>query len=90
MLELAGKLTTLNAWLKFNNGDVDALVQLEQAGNEIVVVDDAFIEAAKDKTRAWEDRTVAELGGWFERVLTSQRDFVKRWENASLYRSELK
>ena len=90
MLELAGKLTTLNAWLKFNNGDVDALVKLEEEGNEIVVVDDAFIQAAKDKTRAWEDRTMTELGGWFEKVLASQRAFVKRWENASLYRSELK
>jgi TRAP-type mannitol/chloroaromatic compound transport system substrate-binding protein len=90
LLELAGKLTTLDAWLTFNNGDVDALGKLEEAGNEIVVVDDAFIEAAREKTRAWEDRTVAEQGGWFERVLTSQRDFMKRWEAAPLYRSELK
>lgn len=90
LLELAGKLTTLNAWLKFNNGDVDALAKLEEAGNEIVVVDDSFIQAAKEKTREWEDRTVDELGGWFEEVLTSQREFMKRWANASLYRSELK
>jgi hypothetical protein len=69
---------------------VDALGKLEAEGNEIVVVDDAFIQAADEKTREWEDRTMADLGGWFEKVLTSQREFMKRWENASLYRSELK
>ena len=90
LMLLAGKLTTMETWLRFNNGDVDALRAFIDEGAEIIRVDDSFIAAANEATRAWEDRTAEELGGWFATVLASQRDFVARWETAPLYRSELR
>ena len=90
LMLLAGKLTTMETWLRFNNGDVDALRAFIDEGAEIIRVDDSFIAAANEATRAWEDRTAEELGGWFAQVLESQRDFVARWETAPLYRSELR
>jgi len=90
MLELAGKKTTLEAWLKFNNDDVAALGKLRAEGAEFIVVDQSYIDGARKATREWEDRTAKAEGGWFARVLANQRQFVKRWEPASQYRSEIK
>jgi TRAP-type mannitol/chloroaromatic compound transport system substrate-binding protein len=90
MIELAGKLSLLEVWLYFNNADVEALQKLRDEGAEFVVVDDAFIEAARNETRKWEDETAAAEGGWFAKVLESQRNFMQQWAAAPLYRTELK
>jgi hypothetical protein len=35
---------------------------------------------------AWEDANAAELGGWFAKVLESQRAYQAQWANAHEYR----
>ncbi len=89
-LELAGKVTTLSAWLRYNNTDVEAIGKLKSEGVEFVVVDKSVIAAVHKETRDWANKTAAAEGGWFAKVLESQRVFMKRWEAAPLYRSELK
>jgi hypothetical protein len=76
--------------MKFNNDDTVALGKLKAEGAEFITVEPSYVQAAKQATRAWEDKTSKELGGWFTKVLESQRAFVKQWEVASQYRSELK
>jgi TRAP-type mannitol/chloroaromatic compound transport system substrate-binding protein len=90
LLDAAAKANVLKVWLKFNNDDTVALGKLKAEGAEFIMVEPSYIEAARKATRAWEDKTSKELGGWFTKVLDSQRAFVKQWEVASQYRSELK
>ncbi len=90
LIDTAAKLNVLNVWMKFNNQDTIALRKLKEEGAVFITVDPSYIEAARKATREWEDKTVAAQGGWFKRVLESQRAFVKQWETASEYRSELK
>jgi TRAP-type mannitol/chloroaromatic compound transport system substrate-binding protein len=90
LIKAAAKLTLVDVWFGFNDSDVDALQRFKDDGAEIIIVDDAFIRKAEAATRAWEDETAASEGGWFAKVLASQRSFADRWANASLYRSELR
>ncbi len=90
MLMLAGKLTTLEAFMLFNDGDVEALRKFVDEGNELVVVDEGFRKAKDEATRAWIDKTTKELGGWFAKVVASQQAYYEKWSTASLYRSEIR
>lgn len=90
LIETAAKLNLLNVWMKFNNDDTIALRKLREDGAEFITVDPSYIETARRATREWEDSTAAAEGGWFQKVLDSQRAFMKQWETASEYRSELK
>lgn len=90
MIELAAKITLLEVWMDFNNADVDALAKFREEGAEIIVVDAEFVRRAKEETRRWEDETAETENPWFRRVLESQRQFVERWKNAALYRSEIR
>jgi TRAP-type mannitol/chloroaromatic compound transport system substrate-binding protein len=90
LIEAAAKLTVLKAWMQFNNEDTIALAKLKAEGAEFITVEPSYIDAAKKATREWEDRTAAAEGGWFKKVLDSQRAFVRQWESASQYRSELR
>ncbi len=90
LLDAAAKLTVLKAWMQFNNDDTVALGKLKAEGAEFITVDPSYIAAAREATRAWEDKTSAAEGGWFKKVLDSQRAFVKQWQAATQYRSEIK
>lgn len=90
LLLLAGKMTSLDAFMLFNNLDVDALRVFQEQGNEIVVVSDNYKKVVKEATDAWIDKTIKEEGGWFQKVVESQRKFMKRWETAPLYRTDLR
>ncbi|MBL6927777.1 MAG: TRAP transporter substrate-binding protein DctP [Rhodospirillales bacterium] len=90
LLILAGKMTSLDAFMMFNDGDVEALRTFQKAGNELVIVDDAFKQAKEKATNAWIDKTKKELGGWFAKVVDSQRAYYEKWSTASLYRSEIR
>ncbi|MEM7774091.1 MAG: TRAP transporter substrate-binding protein DctP [Pseudomonadota bacterium] len=90
LIETAAKLNVLDVWMTFNNEDTIALTKLKEEGATFVTVDDSYIAAVKAATRKWEDKTAADEGGWFEKVLKSQRAFVKQWETAGEYRSEIK
>jgi TRAP-type mannitol/chloroaromatic compound transport system substrate-binding protein len=90
LIDAAAKMTVVKAWMQFNNEDTVALAKLKAEGAEFITVEPSYIDAARNATRAWEDKTAAAEGGWFKKVLDSQRAFVKQWETASQYRSELK
>jgi TRAP-type mannitol/chloroaromatic compound transport system substrate-binding protein len=90
LIEAAAKMTLVQVWMKFNNDDTVALGKLKAEGAEFITVDASYIEAARKATREWEDKQAAADPKWFKRVLESQRAFVKQWEPAKDYRSELK
>ena len=90
LIDVAAKMTVLKAWMKFNNDDTVALRKLKEEGAEFITLDPSYVAAARKATRDWEDKTAAKEGGWFKKVLDSQRAFVRQWETASQYRSEIK
>ena len=90
LLELAAKLTTLQSWMSFNNDDVKALDKLKATGVEFIKVDPSYIAGTRKATQEWEDRTAKAEGGWFARVLAHQREFLKTWDNAGMYRTDLR
>lgn len=86
LLKLAGKLTTAKVLEETGHEDAAAYKFYEESGNEIVVVDDEVIAKSQELAQAWADKTSAELGGWFTKVLESQRAYQKLWANAHKYR----
>ena len=90
LIDTAARLNVLDVWMKFNNDDTVAMRQLAEEGAEFITVEPSYIEAVQSATRDWEDKTAAAEGGWFARVLESQRAFVEQWETAGSYRSEIK
>jgi TRAP-type mannitol/chloroaromatic compound transport system substrate-binding protein len=90
LIETAAKMNVLKVWMKFNNDDTVALGKLKAEGAEFITVDAGYVAAVKKATREWEDKTAAADPKWFKRVLDHQRAFVKQWEPAKEYRSELK
>jgi len=88
-LEAAAKKTTLESWMNINVLDVEALEKFKTEGVEIIRVDQAYVDGVAKATRAWEDKYMGE-GGYFQKAVQSQRDFVKKWAPASQYRSELR
>ena len=63
-----------------------ALDHYRAAGNEILVLDDAFQAEAKRAARAWAAEQ-AKGNAWFARVWKSQQDFETLWKDAPLYRN---
>jgi len=84
MLKLAGKITVFESWLDSSVGDLDAYLELME-NNEIVKLDEEFIVAARGAAKEWSDKQ-AEENPWFDRVLSSKRDFVERLEVWDDYR----
>lgn len=89
-LEAAAKKTTIDSWMAINVMDVEALGKLKEAGAEIIRVDQSYIDGVAKATHAWEDKYIAQDGGYFQKAIESQRAFVKKWAPASQYRSELR
>jgi hypothetical protein len=78
-------LVTLESWTRFGHEDAKALDHYREAGNEILVLDDAFQAEAKKAARAWAE-VQAKDNAWFATVWRSQRDFEALWRDAPLYR----
>ncbi|SER93577.1 TRAP-type mannitol/chloroaromatic compound transport system, substrate-binding protein [Vreelandella subterranea] len=73
-LRLAGKLSVFESWLASSYDDLDAYEELVSGENEIVHLDQDFIDTIYEETAKWEDE-YAEDNEWFARVLESQRGF---------------
>ncbi len=84
-LRLAGKLSVFDSWLDSSFADLSAFQELEDGPNEIVQLDQSFIDAIYEETRAWEDEKAAE-NEWFARVLESQREFKQQMTTWQDYR----
>lgn len=89
-LEAAAKLATLEAWMNINVMDADMIAKYRSEGAEIIRVDQSYIDAVAKATRQWEDKYIAADGGWFKKVVESQRAFMERWKAATEYRSEFR
>ncbi|HBK36083.1 MAG TPA: C4-dicarboxylate ABC transporter substrate-binding protein [Halomonas sp.] len=85
MLRLAGKLSVFDTWLASSFADLDAYQELVDGPNEIVELDQSFIDAIYEETTKWEDEYAAE-NEWFARVLESQRSFKNDMSSWSEYR----
>lgn len=85
MLRLAGKLSVFDTWLASSFADLEAYQELVDGPNEIVELDQSFIDAIYDATVEWEDEYAAE-NEWFARVLESQRGFKEEMRNWPQYR----
>jgi TRAP-type mannitol/chloroaromatic compound transport system substrate-binding protein len=85
LLRLAGKLTVFETWLASSFADLDAYQELVDGPNEIVHLDQAFIDTIYEETVKWEDEYAAE-NEWFARVLESQRSFKDAMSLWSEYR----
>lgn len=81
LLRLAGKLSVFDSWLASSFADLDAYQELIDGPNEMVQLDQSFIDAIYEETEKWENKYAAE-NEWFARVLESQRSFeesMSRW-----------
>ena len=85
LLRLAGKLSVFDSWLASSYADLEAYQELVDGPNEIVQLDQSFIDAIYEETRKWEDEN-AESNEWFARVLESQREFKASMTNWQQYR----
>lgn len=85
LLQLAGKLMTLESWARWAYRDIDALAKMEAAGNELIVLSPAFIETANVAANLWADAEAAK-DPWFKKVLDHRRAFQKEMENWPRFR----
>jgi len=89
LLLLAGKLTTHKVYEETGHEDAAAYRFYEESGNEIVVVDDEVIVKTQELAQTWADKTSADAGGWFTKILDAQRAYQEQWANAYKYRDSV-
>lgn len=85
MLKLAGKLSVFESWLDSSEADLDAFRELQEGPNEIVELEQSFIDEAARVTREWAEEHAA-ADSWFKEVLESQTDFKNKLKTWSEYR----
>ncbi len=85
LIAVAAKLVSLESWIRFGQEDAKALDHYRQAGNKILVLDDAFQVEVKRAARDWAE-VQAKDNPWFARVWKSQQDFELLWKDAPQYR----
>jgi TRAP-type mannitol/chloroaromatic compound transport system substrate-binding protein len=85
LLKLAGKLMVLETWARYAYNDIAALEDMQQAGNEVVLLDAEFKRAAAAAADAWADKQAAD-NAWFKRVLDHRRQFQADMENWPKFR----
>ena len=86
-IEAAAKMSTIESWMNINVMDVDALEKLKAEGVEFIRVDQGYIDGVAKATKAWEDKYIAEEGGWFKKVVGASarvRRAVEAIESVSL------
>ncbi len=85
-VELAAKLVTVESWMKIGHEDAKALAFFKTEGNEVIELDPAVQKQAKALALKWAEEQ-AKDNPWFAKVLKSQLEYEKLWENASSYRN---
>ena len=85
LLKLAGKLMSLESWGRWAYRDIAALEEMRASGNEIVILDSDFIQAANKAANEWADEQALE-DDWFRRVLEHRRKFQKDMESWPQFR----
>jgi TRAP-type mannitol/chloroaromatic compound transport system substrate-binding protein len=90
IIEIAARKMSIDFYHFVGHEDAPAYEFYLSSGNEIVVLDDEVIKRARELSYAWADRVAAEEGGWFQKILDSQRAYEKAWANAYKYRDSVK
>lgn len=85
LVEIAAKLMSLESWTRFGQEDAKAMDHYREAGNELIVLEEAFQIKARKAARDWADEQ-AKINPWFAKVWKSQNDFERLWKDAPLYR----
>lgn len=88
-IELAAELTTYRSLNKMITDDLGAMAEYAQMGNEIIRLDDAFMEDAREKSREWARREAeAASDGDYDlpmRLVDSVFGFQDHWRANSYY-----
>lgn len=84
-LRLAAKLNMFDTYLDSTYNDIDAFQQYIDGPNEIVRLDQTFIDAVMEETKLWEDENAAK-DEWFSRIIESQREFKEKMKLWPQYR----
>lgn len=74
MIELAAKETVFETWLTSTAADLEAFEQLSSGENEMVQVNQEFVDEVKAQSQKWLEELAAE-NDWARRVIDSQNDF---------------
>jgi len=74
MIRFAGELRTFQAWRLHAFEDLSAYRRMEQGGNTMLRLDQAFIDAAQKAGNDWADKVAAE-NPLFKTMLNHQRQF---------------
>jgi TRAP-type mannitol/chloroaromatic compound transport system substrate-binding protein len=84
-MEMAGRDGGLDFWLDVGNDDASAFAEYATSGNQVDVLDDAFLKASMDATAAWAEKQAA-VNPWFKRVWEHQQAYRKQWATYGPYR----
>lgn len=84
-IRAAAKLTVFESWLQSSRQDLSAFAELEAGENEIIELDQSFIDAVAEETEAWSNEVAAE-NEWFARVQGSIDEFKSELQVWGKYR----
>ncbi|WP_297777437.1 C4-dicarboxylate ABC transporter substrate-binding protein [uncultured Roseovarius sp.] len=77
MIELAGKLTTYETYIAYAQDDIEGYEFFKEAAdNEMIVLDESFIQAAQEASDAWAQKQATD-NEWFKRAYDHQSAFQK-------------
>lgn len=79
IVEDAAKSVTMSSWTKLGVDDMGAMQKYAKAGNEIIVMDPSVKTEAVRLANDWADKN-AKDNAWFDKILKSQREFSKNWQ----------
>jgi TRAP-type mannitol/chloroaromatic compound transport system substrate-binding protein len=86
IIEHAARSVTMDTYLKVGHEDAKALDFYRKAGNEIIELAPATIQAVRRIAREWA-QAQAQANPWFARALKSQDEFEELWRGAEKYRN---
>jgi len=85
LIEIAGQRITENSYMSISHDDSQAFLDMIASGNEVVRLDQAFIDAAKKATATWAEAQGTD-NAWFAKVWENQVAYSNTWDQAAGYR----
>lgn len=86
LVELAAKMVTFESWTRIGHEDAKALQFFQDAGNEIIELDEAVQVAVKEQAIEW-GKQQSEANAWFKKAYESQLAYEDLWKDAARYRN---
>lgn len=85
MVRLAAELNANETFAKYGEWDVEAWETLKAGDNELIHLDQSFIDKAREVSLAWADKHSQE-NEWFKRAYEDQKAFREKFANWSEFR----